>query len=534
MLYTAVPVVVLAAMGIAWVSTRPTTDPSSISSVIFEPATNRDLDVRIVKDGELQAINNIDIFCNVEGQTTVLTLVKEGATVKKGDVLITLDSSAIKQHIEDTTLDVQKAEADVTASREMLEIQKSQNSANLEAADVAVTLAQLDLEEYREGTFPQKELALQTAKKMAEITLENKKQYLQQTRDLFDKSFVTATDVKNAEQDEIKAEDALKQANTDLTVLSKYTHEKEETGNESALTQAKQKLIRTQRENAAQLNQRAADLEAKEQALALQKRRLDKYKEQLDACTIIAPTDGLVVYASSVDRYSQNPMQEGATVRERQLLLRLPDISSMKAVVRVQEAQVSKLHEGQRAVVKIVGFPKPIGATVSKISVLSDSSQRYWNPDLKEYPVDLNLDDTPANTRPGVGAQADIYVSRLTNVLTVPITSLYSSGNDTYVFVRSDPDPLPVKVAVGATNETQVQILSGLQSGQPVLILQSGQGRELLTRAGIKEASTTQPSDVVTGPKRHRSGGGAGGHNPSPVAPPAPPSAVEKKPKVGA
>src|SRR5687767_7900190 len=41
------------------------------------------LDVRINKDGELQAINNIDINCDVEGQTTITQIVKEGTFVKK-------------------------------------------------------------------------------------------------------------------------------------------------------------------------------------------------------------------------------------------------------------------------------------------------------------------------------------------------------------------------------------------------------------------------------------------------------------------
>ena len=48
--------------------------------------------------------------------------------------------------------------------------------------------------------------------------------------------------------------------------------------------------------------------------------------------------------------------RKGAAVRERQLLLRLPDTTSMKVVIRIQEAQVSSLSEGLRARVRIVGY----------------------------------------------------------------------------------------------------------------------------------------------------------------------------------
>src|SRR5438045_1403770 len=42
-----------------------------------------DLEVKIAKDGELQAVNNIEILCQVEGQTTIQTIVKEGVTARK-------------------------------------------------------------------------------------------------------------------------------------------------------------------------------------------------------------------------------------------------------------------------------------------------------------------------------------------------------------------------------------------------------------------------------------------------------------------
>src|SRR3954465_10992634 len=167
----------------------------------FYSVVPMDLAVKIAKDGELAALNNIDIVCEVEGQTTIQTIVPEGSTVKKGDVLVQLDSSTIKQKIEDTTLDLQKAEADLTTSKELKDIQESQNAANLEAADVALTLAQLDLQAYTEGIYPQDLQNAQTTLEMAKITLKNKQEDLSQTKTLFGKGFVTASDVKKSELD---------------------------------------------------------------------------------------------------------------------------------------------------------------------------------------------------------------------------------------------------------------------------------------------------------------------------------------------
>src|SRR5687767_14368736 len=161
---------------------------------------------------------------------------------------------------------------------------------------------------------------------------------------------------------------------------------------QSALSQAEHNMARVKRENAASLSQKEADVRAKDQALAVMRRRMERLEEQLKACTIKAPADGMVVYATSNDRNAQSSLQEGAQVRERQNLLRLPDTSSMKAVVRIPETQVARLLEGQRASIMLPFQKEPIGASLTQISVLADSSQRWWNPDLKEYPVDLTLD----------------------------------------------------------------------------------------------------------------------------------------------
>jgi hypothetical protein len=218
------------------------------------------------------------------------------------------------------------------------------------------------------------------------------------------------------------------------------------------------------------------------------------------------------VFATSGDRNAQNLIQEGANVRERQTILRLPDTSSMKAVLRVAEQQVARLREGQRARVRIVGVTEPVGATLTKISVLADSGQRWMNPDLKEYPVDLELDRTPPNLRPQMGAQAEVLITRVGQALAVPLASIYSVGNKTFVFARDRGDDVrPVEVSIGQVNDTHAEVRRGLSGGEDVLILERGQGQQLLERAGIKIEPATQPGgDFGPGGGGPRGGEGRG------------------------
>jgi HlyD family secretion protein len=479
-----VPAVALGALVAGYAFWRPGKPGPHVVAGKFFPVQPVDLDVKVKKDGELQAVNNIDIVCMVEGLNTLVQIVKEGAFVKKGEVLVQIDSSLIRQKIDDTSIDLQKAEADLETSKQLKEIQDSQNDANLKAAAVSLELAKIAQKQYIDGLYPQQLADDTTAVKMAEITLKNKKDDLNQTQGLFAKGFVTAADVKAAELSVTTCENDLSKANTALEVLTRYSHEMDLRGKESYAVQCEQAMERTKKENAINLRQKHVDLDTKEEALRVVKRKFEHLKEQLAACTIAAPADGMVVYAPTPSGSGQ-PLEQGAQVRERQALLRLPDTSSMKAVLRVNETQVTHLRPGQRAVVTITGVAGPVGATLDKISPVADSSQRWWNPDLREYPVELTLDNTPPNLKPGISVKGEVYVDRLSDVVAVPLAALYTEKSSSYVFIRNGEDVRPAAVKVGETNETLAQLVDGLTAGEQVLLLEAGEGRDLLEKAGI-------------------------------------------------
>ena len=467
----------------------------------YQTVTSADLDVRLNRDGELHSINNIEVVNKVEGINTIVELVKEGQFVKKGERLVVLDSVNIREKHDTSVLELQNAEAALSSAKEAKDIQEATNKANLQAAELDLEVARIELDEYLEGLAKQARSEAETKVRMAEIMVKNKEEDLATTRNLFAKGFVTAADVKEAELKLLTCQNDFTKAETDLRVLRDYTHKKNLAMRKSAVAQAEQKLERTRKENAASVNKCDAALRLAQQAMELRKELTDKLKEQLENCIVKAPADGMVVYASSSDRSGNDPIKEGGTVRNLQVLLRLPDISSMKAVIRVQEGQVGRLHVDEnnpmRATVEVTGYKRPIGASITKISVLADSSQRFWNPDIKEYPVELTLDETPAGLKPGLGCRVDILMDHKPRALGVPLPAIYSQGNQAFVFVKSagGGDPKPAEVMIGVSNETQVEVVQGIESGAEVLLLQPGQGRTLLEKAGIKIIATTRPGD---------------------------------------
>jgi HlyD family secretion protein len=526
-----------------WLLTRPAAADAAGAAGAgrFVRVVPGEMDVKVKKDGELQAVNNDDIISLVEGQSTIVKIVREGSNVRKGDLLVELDSSTIKQNIADQELVVQKAEAEVKTAKELQLIQESQNAADIEAAQVDLDLARLALREYKEGTYPEALANAQTTLRMAGIMVKNKEKELEQTLKLFERGFVTAAKVKDDELSVTTVGNDYRKADTALRVLTEFTYKSELATRESAVSQAVQKLSRVKVTSASALQQKVFATAAAEAALLTANRKLDYQRTQLAHTKILAPADGMVVYSQN-DRNSQNGIAEGTVVRERQQLLRLPDTSEMKVVIRANESQVSRLAVGQQATASIVGVPRPVAATLVKKSPIADSGSRFWNPDLKEYPIELTLDKTPPGMLPGMSAQVEIYVDRLHDVLSVPLSAMYAERSATYVFVRAGDRVEPRPVKLGATNETHAQITDGLRPGEEVLVLQAGQGRELLERSGARppaapaqDARHDEVDDLPAAEPAappHKSGtpkaGGAG-----PAAEPAPPAPSDPAPREG-
>lgn len=457
----------------------PKTD---LDAGLVDTAKMVEFGVSVRKDGELAAVDSVELVSRVEGQTTIVEIVPEGSFVKKGDVLIRMDTSEINGELEEATLRLRQAEAELVNAREQLAIQESKNQETKETADVELKLSRLDLSMFEDGTYPQDVENKQTAKVMAEITLKNKEEDFALTRSLFSKGFVTAAEVKKRQLELSEARNNLAKAATELDVLKTYTYAHDLAEKQNKLKQAENKLDRTDRENKSNLALKEAEVQSKERVMSIHQRRLAHVEEQLAATTMVAPTDGLFVYNND-RRGNDQPIQQGTSVRERQTIASLPDTSRMKAVVKVNESQVGKLEEGLRATVQIVGELEPIGAEVTYISVLADSGNRWWNPDLKEYKVDLVLDRTPKGAKPGVGVMAEIFIDPPAPTLAVPLASVYTRGDQRYVFAPSAQGVKALPVSVGRTNSTHAEILDGITDGQRVVLLQPGQGRELLDQA---------------------------------------------------
>jgi len=444
------------------------------------PATFRavrgPLSIQVVETGSIQPREQLILKNEVEGQTTLLYLIPEGTQVKKGDLLAQLDGSKLTDQRLEQQITVQNAEAAFVRARENLEVEKSVAESNISKETLALKFAGDDLKKYLEGDYPNQVKEAEARITLAEGELKRATEKLEWSRVLSKEKYVSATELEGDELAERKARLDVELAESALELLRGFTYERTKTKLESDLEQAGYSLERTKRKANADLVQAEADLKAKESEFQRQQAKLKKMEEQIEKTKLIAPRDGLVVYATSTQGGGgrgggSEPLAEGQAIRERQELIKLPTAEDMMAVVKVHESRLDKVRPGLPVRLTIDALPgREFKGKVLRIAPLPDATNMWMNPDLKVYTTEIQIDRNSEGLRTGMSCQAQVLVAEYDAAISVPVQAVVRQGARALVWVVRGGRTEERVVEVGLDNNRMIHVLKGLEEGEQVLL----------------------------------------------------------------
>ncbi|MFG0273664.1 MAG: efflux RND transporter periplasmic adaptor subunit [Phycisphaerales bacterium] len=494
---TVVVVVVLVgvAVGGYMLSQRGGDEAATVSADlhVVEPTT---FDISVIASGELEAQKQTEIRSRLERQGLITYVVAEGTRVKEGDLLIELNADEIQNEIEEDTLRVESSRSELVVAENALEIQKNENDAALRQALLKLELAQIELKKWEEGDLVKRRQELDLAIEKADRNLELYDEQYRQTKDLFDRGFESKDKLKEDEIRYIEAQAEVKRARLSKEVFEEYEYVQTQKRLTSDVNEADAELDRVKQQNNSRLASKEADLTNKRRQLAIHEERLAEEQRQLTYTKMYAPTDGLVVYATSVgDERGRSmmggdgPLQIGRNVRPNELLIILPDTSRMVASVKVHESNAGRVQAGQAATVKVDALQnRVLSGTVDSISVLA-ASGGWRDPNLREYTVKIALegDNTNRELKPSMRADAEIRLGRVEDVLTVPVQSVFREGRISYVYAKRGERFLRTPVRIGRRSSTQAEVIAGLEGGERIL-LREPQAGEILDQPFSEEA----------------------------------------------
>jgi len=471
------------------------------------PVRRGSLEISVTERGNLTAKNSVSIKSEVEGRSTLLYLIEEGVVVEPGELLAEIDTSDMEDRRVAQEIAVQSARAAATKARESLEIQRIENESLIAKAEQQVEFALLELEKFigadvegLEGrSFDEVTLALaQLGPTDGDVqvgfTGGNRQQELQQFRDeilireeelkraqdrrdwsrqLAEKGFVERTELEADELAYTRSEIMLEQAERALYLLEEYEHPKRWAELQGDLAEARRQLLKANKQAVAQLADFEAAKEASRVKLELEEEKLARLQDQIEKGTIVAPVAGMVVYGRTEgNRWSGGePIQEGGEVRERQEIVTIPGEGGMIAEASIHESAVEQVSADLPAILRVDALPgREFHGRVTSVAVLPDTNSWWANPNLRLYKTEVVVEEGIADMRPGMSCSIEILIETIADTLYVPVQSVHHSRGRTIAWVEGSSGVEEREVEIGRHNETWLQILTGLEEGEVVLL----------------------------------------------------------------
>jgi len=369
------------------------------------------IDSTVRELGVLETADMVEICSEVPGEVTILSLVPDGSVVKKGDLLVELEASSLHDQMLKEQVALAEAQGALHQAETAVATFKVEEKSRLPAAELALKAATLEQDRYLaedgEYAFELKSVESQiaVATQRAKFTQAVLSRLVQEN----EAGRADPVDVEKARLALVEATAALETSQAAKKLLTEHTRAFRSAELELAVVEATATVSRVKRDSKMALEQAEAELRARKIAVELEEERLARLQGQIAKCRIHAPRDGIVVHADGGS--GVNSIEEGAIVRERQTILRMPDLSRLRLRVSVHESRIDRVRNGQTAAIRFDAFPERVfRGTVTQVSD-APKPAHWFAGNSKEFDVLVSIPNPLPELKLGMTALAEIDVS---------------------------------------------------------------------------------------------------------------------------
>ena len=212
-----------------------------------------------------------------------------------------------------------------------------------------------------------------------------------------------------------------------------------------------------------------------QQTLTNHKENVKKAQTNLGYATITSPIDGVVL---------SKAVEEGQTVASSfntpTLFTIAKDLTDMRVIANVDEADIGEVKEGQRVTFTVDAFPEDtFQGFVSQVR-----QEAAAESNVVTYEVVISAPNEDLKLKPGLTANVNIFTLEMKDILTIPNKALRFTPNEamlsegetiqnaegkTKVWVKEGSVLKAMPVKTGLTNGTLTQVLEGLAPGTEII-----------------------------------------------------------------
>jgi multidrug efflux pump subunit AcrA (membrane-fusion protein) len=150
-------------------------------------------------------------------------------------------------------------------------------------------------------------------------------------------------------------------------------------------------------------------------------------------------------------------------------LVELPDLSEMRAEVKINEVDVSKVLPGQRVEIRPDAYSDSVyKANVESVANLAQNKD--YKSKIKIFPVQVRITGQSKKLLPGLTVSCKIVVNEIPDVIFIPLESLFKEQGIDYVWLKSGSGFKRRDIKTGAINTDYAIITEGLKENDLIAL----------------------------------------------------------------
>ncbi len=432
----------------------PSTNPSGESQVVDQTTTQvQDMTVTVSATGTVIPNHRVNLGFEVSAPVSEI-LVREGQTVKLGDILAKLDASEVSQALQTAQVALQSQQVALNG------LTAAPREVDLAAAQAAIAAAQASAGAAAQGATTEQ---VQIAQMQTELA----KNQLWQAQLNRDRTLAIGPEFRSGgtgawvQNDQLNGQVQSAETGVDISAAN-YAATVNKGPDQAGLGSAGAQLVQAQVALDRLMNG-PTEANLKQAQIALQKAQIavDQAQLAVDKASLLAPFDGVIATSNLV-------IGEVPSVTKPAFVFINDDVYYVD--LAIDESDISDVKVGQTASVAIDALgDEPITGKVTRVS---------WTPTrngtLVTYAVRVALSESDAPVRADMTATATITTENLRDVLVLPNRFIRIDRNTqrAYATVQTDDGTYQeVEIELGLRNDTDTQILGGLHPDQRVVLL---------------------------------------------------------------
>ena len=186
----------------------------------------------------------------------------------------------------------------------------------------------------------------------------------------------------------------------------------------------------------------------------------DKILKYTDGTYLVAPYDCII------DSYS---VPESGSICTSKNYVKIQNMKKLTMQIQVNESEINSIKKGQEVEIQISAIENK--KYTGKITAI-DNAGTYSTSGTK-FNAEIEFQND-GNVKIGMSAECSITIEKVEDVVAVPIKAVQTKNDQKYVVVvKNDGTTENVDIETGISNDTYVQVKSGLSGGEKIQVVET-------------------------------------------------------------